>query len=75
MEIEKSIVNYVAKTYYDLIPDEDSIDSLCGYTDKNFTFTVKNVDKYVLKIVHEDESVEELVGKILSLIKLPFFYI
>lgn len=74
MEIETSVIHYIAKTFYDLSPDEDSIVPLCGYTDKNFTFTIKNVDKYVLKIVHESESVEGLVEIIDEIIGSAYDY-
>lgn len=55
------IVEYIAKTFYDLRPNEGSIVALCGYTDKNYLFSSRE-DRYVLKIVHEDESIVPLIG-------------
>lgn len=64
MEVDNSLVTFILATYYNMSPIVGSIKPLCGYSDKNFTFTDKNDNnRYVLKIVNKDESQPELTGK------------
>lgn len=65
MGTDTSLVTYLATTFYDLLPIEQSIRPFCGYSDKNYSFVDANdKSKYVLKIVNEEDSSKELQGKL-----------
>lgn len=67
MEVDNSVINYLAFTLYNLQPIEQSITPLCGYNDKNYSLVDANDNnKYVIKIVNELDSREDLTGKVPS---------
>lgn len=69
MEVDNSLVTFIATTYYNITPIFGSIQLLCGYSDKNYSLTDSNGnEKYVLKIVNENESKKELTGELNGLI-------
>lgn len=64
MEVDKTVINYLAFTLYNLQPIEESISPLCGYSDRNYSLIDTNDNsKYVVKIVNENDSREEITGK------------
>lgn len=64
MEVDNTVINYLAFTLYNLQPIEESISPLCGYSDRNYSLIDTNdKSKYVIKIVNENDSKEEITGK------------
>ena len=63
---EDVLVTFVAQTYYNMTPIVGSIKRLCGYSDRNYVFTDSTSNcSYVLKIVNEEESEQQLTGECL----------
>jgi len=62
MELNESLVVYIATTYYNMKPLLVSVRKMYGYSDSNYAFTDSNDNQcYFLKIVNPDESHENLV--------------
>lgn len=65
MEINESLVEYIAQTYYNMNPILGSVRKLYGYSDKNYSFTDLNDHEcYVLKLVNPGESQRDLTSLI-----------
>lgn len=64
MNISDSVVSFTAETFYNLLPSEHNIRQLAGYSDKNFVLvdSLDETRKFVLKIVNEEDSDEELTS-------------
>lgn len=64
MEVDHCSLVYIASTIYNMTPVEGSIEPLCGYSDKNYSFIdASDARRYVLKVViDERESKQELTG-------------
>lgn len=64
MEIDKTVVNYISTTLYNILPIEQSIKQLWGYDDRNFSLVDSSDHQtYILKIINEHDSRPELTGE------------
>lgn len=65
MQVNDSIITYVASTFYNFTPRDDKICQLDGYMDRNYSIVdVNNPEdgRYVLKIINEQDSKEPLTS-------------
>lgn len=64
MEVDECSIIYILSTIYNITPVDGSLEVLCGYSDKNYSFVdAADSKRYVLKIViDEHESRENLTG-------------